>query len=158
MSPIPRPLLAAAALLAAAGGLTHAWAVGWEESGEASWYGARQAGRRTSSGERFDPRAMTAAHTTLPLGSRVRVTMQDTGESIVVRITDRLPPHGLRVIDLSQGAAARLGMVSRGTAWVSLTPAMPGEVDEVAEASGDLEAAPATPRRRGPPRMHHAGR
>jgi rare lipoprotein A len=124
----------------------------WDEVGEASWYGGSFIGRRTSSGERFDGRAMTAAHSTLPLGTRVRVTVQDTGESIVVRINDRLPPHGVRVIDLSPGAAARLGMVRRGTAWVSVAPLAPDAVEEVAEAvpPGDSGADRATPRQRGP--------
>lgn len=135
------PLVATTALLAAAPGRARAhgpgwektgWEkTGWEEIGEASWYGGGFAGQRTSSGERFDPAAMTAAHTTLPLGSRVRVTRQDTGASVVVRVTDRLPRRKGRVIDLSRGAASRLGMVGRGTAWVTLTPA---GVEEVAEA------------------------
>ncbi len=140
--------LIATVLLVAVPSPAPAQGAGWEESGEASWYGGKFIGRRTSSGERFNGTAMTAAHSTLPLGSQVRVTMQDTGDSIVVRITDRLPPHGVRVIDLSRGAAARLGIVSRGTAWVSLSPATPGAVDQVAEAPD--AAAPATPRRRGP--------
>jgi rare lipoprotein A len=128
------PLVATTALLAAAPGRAHAQGSGWEEIGEASWYGDGFAGQRTSSGERFDPARMTAAHTTLPLGSRVRVTRQDTGASVVVRVTDRLPRHGVRVIDLSRGAASRLSMVSRGTAWVTLTPAGPNDLEEVAEA------------------------
>lgn len=150
--------LVAAALLAAAPSWAQVRGAGWEESGEASWYGGKFIGRRASDGSRFDGRAMTAAHSTLPLGSRVRVTMEDTGDSVVVRITDRLPPHGVRVIDLSRGAASRLGMVSRGTAWVSLTPAAPGAVDEVAEAPDDLAGPPATPRRHGPQHTRRAGR
>jgi rare lipoprotein A len=105
------------------------------EEGEASWYGPRHAGLRTSSGERFNPHAMTAAHPTLPLGSVIRVTVEDTGRSVIVRVNDREPPHGVRVIDLSQGAAARLGITRRGTAMVSIEPAGPGEMpEEVAEA------------------------
>lgn len=150
--------LVATALLATMPSRAYAQSAGWEESGEASWYGGKFIGRRTSSGERFDGHAMTAAHSTLPLGSRVRVTMDDTGDSVVVRITDRLPPHGVRVIDLSHGAAARLGMVNRGRAWVSLTPAAPGGIDEVAEAQDDPAGVPATPRRHGPRHTHHAGR
>ena len=121
-------------LLAAVPGPVGAQGAGWVESGEASWYGGHFVGGRTSSGQRFDPNAMTAAHTTLPLGSRVRVTRQDTGASIIVRVNDRLPPHRHRIIDLSHGAAARLGIAQRGIAWVTLTPARPGDVEEVAEA------------------------
>src|ERR1700709_321250 len=88
---------------------------GWEESGQASWYGGRHHGLRTSSGQIFNMNAMTAAPSSLPLGTRVLVTRQDTGYSIVVTITDRQPPKGLRVIDLSRGAAARLGILAHGT-------------------------------------------
>ena len=154
-------LMAAAALIAAFPGRA-SWAqgnAGWVETGEASWYGERHAGLRTSSGEVFDPAAMTAAHSTLPLGSRVRVTLDGTARSVVVRVTDRLPPHGLRVIDLSRGAASRLGIVNRGTAMVTLIPAQPGEVEEVAEAPGDDGDAPAlTLRPHGRRHMRHVRR
>lgn len=113
---------------------------GWEESGQASWYGGRHHGRRTSSGQIFDQNAMTAAHSNLPLGSRVRVTLRDTGESVVVTINDRQPPKGLRVIDLSRGAAARLGIVHRGTGMVALTAVTADEPTEVAEAPEDAAA------------------
>ncbi len=126
--------LAATMLLATTPGPLHAQGARWVETGEASWYGGGFAGQRTSSGERFDPNAMTAAHTTLPLGSRVRVTRQDTGAFIIVSVNDRLPPHRHRIIDLSRGAAVRLGIARRGVALVTLTPARPGDVEEVAEA------------------------
>lgn len=100
---------------------------GWEETGEASWYGGWHHGRRTSSGEIFDQNGMTAAHSSLPLGSRVRVTMQDTGASVVVTINDRQPPKRVRVIDLSRGAASRLGLLQSGTAMVQLTAAQGNE-------------------------------
>ena len=87
--------------------------------GMASWYGREFAGRRTASGERFDPAGYTAAHRTLPFGSRVRVTSV-SGKSVVVRINDRGPFHGDRVIDLSQAAAAELGLVRAGSGRVSL--------------------------------------
>ncbi len=87
--------------------------------GVASWYGREFAGRRTASGERFDPAEYTAAHRTLPFGSRVRVT-NAAGESVVVRINDRGPFHGGRVIDLSQAAAAELGIVRAGSGRVQL--------------------------------------
>jgi rare lipoprotein A len=87
--------------------------------GVASWYGREFAGRRTASGERFNPSEYTAAHRTLPFGSRVRVT-NASGESVVVRINDRGPFHGGRVIDLSQAAAAELGLVRAGSGRVTL--------------------------------------
>jgi rare lipoprotein A len=87
--------------------------------GVASWYGREFAGRRTASGERFNPGEYTAAHRTLPFGSRVRVT-NAAGQSVVVRINDRGPFHGGRVIDLSQAAAAELGLVRSGSGRVQL--------------------------------------
>ncbi len=87
--------------------------------GVASWYGREFAGHRTASGERFDPTEYTAAHRTLPFGSRVRVT-NAAGKSVVVRINDRGPFHGGRVIDLSQAAAAELGLVRSGSGRVEL--------------------------------------
>jgi len=90
--------------------------------GRASWYGPRFAGRRTASGERFDPRKLTAAHKTLPLGTRVRVTNLHNGRSVLVRINDRGPYVGGRVIDLSQAAARQLGMLRRGVASVIVQP------------------------------------
>ncbi len=89
--------------------------------GDATWYGARLAGHRTASGERFDPRQMTAAHRTLPFGTWVEVTCLDTGRRVRVRITDRGPfGHRNRVIDLAYAAAAKLGIVGRGIARVEL--------------------------------------
>lgn len=146
------PLLASAllsiGLAALQPGLAAARSIeGWSESGLATWYGGQHAGRRTSSGEVFDPRLMTAAHSSLPLGSYVRVTVQDSGSSIIVRVNDREPPHGARCIDLSKAAAARLGIVSRGKALVSIDQLDPeqartelaaGETEtEVAEAPDD---------------------
>jgi len=87
-------------------------------SGVASWYGREFAGRKTASGERFDPTEYTAAHRSLPFGSRVRVTRN--GRSVVVRINDRGPFHGGRVIDLSQAAAEDLGIRSAGSGRVEL--------------------------------------
>jgi rare lipoprotein A len=87
-------------------------------SGVASWYGREFAGRKTASGERFDPGQYTAAHRTLPFGSKVRVT--HNGRSVVVRINDRGPFHGGRVIDLSQAAAEDLGIRHAGSGRVEL--------------------------------------
>lgn len=89
-------------------------------AGLASWYGAELAGHRTASGERFDPSDLTAAHRSLPLGSHVRVTDERTGRSVVVRINDRGPYSGGRVIDLSRAAARQLGIMGHGEARVSL--------------------------------------
>ena len=89
-------------------------------SGRASYYGKRFHGRRTANGERFDMHAMTAAHPTLPFGSKVRVTNARTGRQVIVRINDRGPFAKSRVIDLSRAAAKRIGMISRGHAKVEL--------------------------------------
>lgn len=89
-------------------------------AGVASFYGRRFHGRLTANGERFDMNAMTAAHKTLPFGTRVRVTNARNGRSVVVRINDRGPFIKGRTIDLSRAAAKRLGFVSRGHARVEL--------------------------------------
>ena len=86
--------------------------------GIASFYGAYFAGKKTASGERFNPSRMTAAHKTLPFGTRVRVTNMRNGRSVVVRINDRGPFIRGRVIDLSRGAAGVIGMIGRGIAPV----------------------------------------
>ena len=119
----------------------------YTESGQASWYGPRHEGLRTTSGERFDSSKMTAAHASLPLGSFVRVTDTSTGRSIVVRVNDREPPHGVRCIDLSRAAATRLGCAARGVADVTLAQISADEAqgadEELAEApddAADLEA------------------
>ena len=88
------------------------------ERGVASFYGSRHAGRRTASGERFDPADLTAAHRTLPFGTRVRVTNLENGRSVVVRINDRGPFAEGRVIDVSEAAARALGMIDQGLARV----------------------------------------
>jgi rare lipoprotein A len=87
-------------------------------NGVASWYGPGFAGRKTASGERFNPAEYTAAHRTLPFGSKVRVT--HNGRSVVVRINDRGPFHGGRVIDLSQAAAEEIGLRRAGSGRVEL--------------------------------------
>lgn len=102
---------------APAGGETVARDLG---GGEASWYGMRFAGRPTASGEAFNPARMTAAHRSLPFGSRVRVTHRGNGRSVIVRINDRGPYHGGRVIDLSEAAARSIGLARAGTGDVRL--------------------------------------
>jgi rare lipoprotein A len=95
------------------------------EVGLASWYGGDDAGRRTASGESLDGREFTAAHRTLPLHSKVRVTNLVNGRSIMVRITDRGPHTKGRIIDLSQSAAEQLGMKHSGVARVRIQPESP---------------------------------
>jgi len=89
-------------------------------SGEASWYGPGFYGNRTASGEVFRPGTMTAAHRSLPFGTKVRVTNLWNGRKAVVRINDRGPFVGHRVIDLGHGAAKHLGLTSSGVAQVKL--------------------------------------
>ncbi len=87
--------------------------------GLASWYGAQFHGRLTSNGEIYDKEGLTAAHRSLPFGTLLRVTSFDTGASVVVRVNDRGPFVGGRVLDLSEAAARLIGMVATGTARVS---------------------------------------
>jgi rare lipoprotein A len=89
-------------------------------AGVASYYGPGFHGRRTANGERFDMHAMTAAHRTLPFGTLVKVTNLSNGKSTVVRVTDRGPYVGNRVIDLSVAAAKQIGSTHSGVAQVSL--------------------------------------
>jgi rare lipoprotein A len=95
----------------------------------ASWYGKKFHGRKTSSGERYDMYAMTAAHKTLPLPTYARVTNVKNGRSAVVKINDRGPFHGNRVIDLSYSAARKLGVVAKGTAMVEIKTIDPSRPD-----------------------------
>ena len=93
---------------------------GLEQRGQASWYGKGFHGGKTANGETYDMNSMTAAHRTLPFGTMVKVTNLHNGAETVVRVNNRGPFHGNRIIDLSKGAAARLGMVNRGVAQVRL--------------------------------------
>ena len=93
----------------------------FRETGTASVYAAEMAGRRTASGERYDPEAMTAAHPTLPLGAEVTVVAVATGRQVVVVINDRGPFTGGRDIDLSRRAAEMLGIIENGVAKVRIT-------------------------------------
>src|SRR5579863_9202261 len=86
--------------------------------GLASWYGADFHGRATANGEIFDANSISAAHPTLPLPSYVRVTNLSNGRSLIVRVNDRGPYHGNRIIDVSMRAAHLLGFTNRGLAWV----------------------------------------
>ena len=93
---------------------------GYRETGVASWYGPGFHGKKTSNGERYDQNAMTAAHKLLPFGTRLRVTNLNNGRSVIVRINDRGPFVGTRIIDLSKEAARQLHMIGSGTARVNL--------------------------------------
>jgi rare lipoprotein A len=90
----------------------------YEATGLASWYGDELRGRKTANGEIFNPDGMTAAHRTLPMSSWVEVTTLDTGKTVRVRINDRGPYHGNRIIDLSKAAARKLGMLGHGARLV----------------------------------------
>jgi peptidoglycan lytic transglycosylase len=93
--------------------------------GIASWYGRKFHGKPTSSGERYDMYAMTAAHTILPIPSYARVTNLSNGRSVVVRVNDRGPFHPERIIDLSYTAAYKLGFVNAGSAQVEVEAILP---------------------------------
>lgn len=97
------------------------------QTGNASWYGGRFHGRKTSGGDRYDMNAFTAAHKTLPIPSYVRVTNTRNGKSVIVRVNDRGPFHGNRIIDVSKAAAQKLGFVSQGTAHVKIEQIIPGQ-------------------------------
>ena len=98
----------------------------FRQRGVASWYGKRFHGQKTSSGETYDMYAMTAAHPILPIPSYARVTSVKTGRQVIVRINDRGPFHGGRVIDLSYAAAYRLGLIDSGSGEVEIQSIVPG--------------------------------
>lgn len=90
------------------------------QSGMASWYGRQFHGRKTASGETFDMNALTAAHRSLPLNCYIRVTNKSNGKSVVVKVNDRGPFHGSRVLDLSYGAAKAIGLAGSGVGNVTI--------------------------------------
>lgn len=97
------------------------WSVQSVQQGKASWYSVRtNSGTRTASGQRLNNTAATAAHKTLPLGTKVRVTNVTNGKAEVVTITDRGPYIRGRIIDVTVGVAERLGFVARGVASVKV--------------------------------------
>ena len=89
-------------------------------SGTAAWYGRKFAGRKTASGQRFNPHAMTAAHPSLPFGTRVKVTNARNKRSVVLTINDRLSSGSGRIIDVTQAAAKKLGFIRSGLTEVTL--------------------------------------
>ena len=94
--------------------------VGYAQAGEASWYGKKFHGRKTSNGDVYDMYGMTAAHKTLPLPTYLQVRNLDNGREVVVRVNDRGPFLGGRILDLSYMAAQKLGVVATGTAQVRI--------------------------------------
>jgi rare lipoprotein A len=96
------------------------WNVTRIDNGEASWYGPGFDGNLTANGERFNQNALTAAHPSLPFGTRIRVTNRNNGRSVVVRVNDRGPYAGGRIVDLSAGSADVIGLTASGVAPVSL--------------------------------------
>ncbi len=98
---------------------------GYDAVGIASWYGQRYHGRQTASGEIFDMNSATAAHRTLPFGTRVQVTNLENGRSTVLTINDRGPFVGRRIIDVSRRAAQVLGFVQEGTVRVRVQLVQP---------------------------------
>lgn len=114
-----RPLSALALFTLLAGCASHdVDPRGYDETGTASFYGARHHGKRTASGEPFNQHGLTAAHRSLPFGARVKVTNLKNDRSVVVRINDRGPHTRGRLIDLSRAAAQQLDMIRSGTARV----------------------------------------
>jgi rare lipoprotein A len=110
----------------------------------ASWYGPGFAGRRTSNGEVYNPEGLTAASKTLPLGSHVRVTNPDNGRSVVVRINDRGPYVRGRSLDLSHGAAQRIGLTGKGVGRVQVASASGSTSEPSYETAPIAKPAPSS--------------
>jgi rare lipoprotein A len=115
------------------------------ETGIASWYGPEFAGKPTASGELFDPKALTAAHPTLPFGTWVRITNKNNGKQVTVRINDRGPFVANRSIDLSQAAAERLDMGKTGIIPVTLEVLPPAGMVKPAETNTAAAVPPLGP-------------
>ena len=115
------------------------------EQGKASWYGSQYHGKKTSSGERYNKKALTAAHPSLPFNSKVKVTNTENQKSVVLRINDRGPFKGNRIIDISETAARQIGIVQAGTGKVLVevleVPSNPIVSTTVIPALGDSTAA-----------------
>jgi rare lipoprotein A len=110
----------------------------YDATGYASWYGDELRGRQTASGERFDPDGYSAAHRTLPMLSYLEVTALDSGRTILVRINDRGPYHGNRLVDLSHGAARKLGVVGHGARMVRVRRVNPTDQQRLALQKGQM--------------------
>ncbi|MDC3279881.1 septal ring lytic transglycosylase RlpA family protein [Gammaproteobacteria bacterium] len=117
---------------------------GYSEVGEASWYGRKFHGRHTSSGEKYDMFAMTAAHKTLPLPTYLSVKNLANQKEVIVRVNDRGPFLGGRILDLSYMAAQKLGVVESGTAQVKITAVgtvLPATLQRTTESSTRSEVS-----------------
>lgn len=119
----------------------------YKEYGKASWYGTKFHGQRTSSGELYDMYKLTAAHRSLPIPSYVRVTNLDNRRTAIVRVNDRGPFHGERMIDLSYAAAVKLGFANQGTARVMVelvdgTDQLPTNIASSSEAPAPKPSSP----------------
>ncbi len=99
---------------------TRAREAGYSEEGMISYYAEKFQGRRTASGQRFDKNAMTAAHRSLPFGTKIEVTNLDNGKSVIVVVNDRGPYSRDRILDVSPAAARKLGLLGKGTIKASL--------------------------------------
>tara|TARA_Y100001970_G_scaffold86691_1_gene109339 strand:+ start:2371 stop:3210 length:840 start_codon:yes stop_codon:yes gene_type:complete len=112
---------------------------GYSERGIASWYGEKFHGHKTSNGEVFDMYQVSAAHKSLPIPSFLRVTNLDNNRSIIVRVNDRGPFHGNRIIDLSYAAALKLGYADIGTARVQLDAIITEKLSSYSVSRGNTE-------------------
>lgn len=113
----------------------------YKQHGQASWYGKRYHGQPTASGEVYDMYAMTAAHPTLPIPSYARVTNLQNGRSVIVRINDRGPFLGNRLIDLSYVAAHKLSILANGSAQVEVESIIPGRADHASPVIAQTNSA-----------------
>ncbi len=114
-------------------------AYGFSQTGVASWYGPDFHGKQTANGERYDMHAMTCAHKTLPMNTMLEVSNLENGRKIVVRVNDRGPFVGNRIIDLSKAGATKIGMISKGTARVRLVALAQGSTKKAEIERGDDE-------------------
>ncbi len=115
----------------------HKGSVYHKQRGKASWYGPGFAGRKTANGERFNPNQLTAAHRKLPFNTTVRVTNLENDKSVIVRINDRGPYAGRRIIDLSKAAAKKIDLIGKGVAMVQIETVRPGAPKKAAVAKKD---------------------
>jgi len=115
----------------------------YDKTGTASWYGPKFHGKPTASGESFDMNGLSAAHKTLPLNSLVHVTNLENGRSLVLRINDRGPFVGDRIIDLSKGAADKLGLLQSGLKEVRVRYAGPADPNDAGKVQRRPQTAPA---------------
>lgn len=120
---------------------------GSRQKGLASWYGTKYHGRKTSSGEIYNKRDLTAAHPSLPFGTKVRVTHIENQQSVVLRINDRGPFKGNRIIDVSEIAAEKIGLIRHGTGQVIVEVLEIGGQESMSELpSPDSNATAAAPK------------